>query len=55
MRFLLHYTQPGDIVVDAFAGTGMCGVAANACEKPDTESKYKIEIEWKSVFAKLPT
>ncbi len=55
MRFLLHYTQPGDIVVDAFAGTGMCGVAANACENPDTESKHKIEAEWKSAFAKLPT
>jgi len=55
MRFLLHYTQPGDIVVDAFAGTGMCGVAANACENPDTESKHKIEAEWKSAFAKLPS
>jgi DNA modification methylase len=55
MRFILHYTQPGDIVVDAFAGTGMCGVAANACENPDIESKHKIEEEWKSAFAKLPT
>jgi DNA methylase len=55
MRFLLHYTQPGDIVVDAFAGTGMCGVAANACENPDTESKFKIEMEWKSAFGKLPS
>ncbi|MBK8808659.1 MAG: DNA methylase [Bacteroidales bacterium] len=55
MRFILHYTQPGDIVVDAFAGTGMCGVAANACENPDFESKHKIESEWKSAFAKLPT
>lgn len=54
MRFLLHYTQPGDIVVDAFAGTGMCGVAANACENPDLESKHKIESEWKSSFAKKP-
>lgn len=55
MRFLLHYTQPGDIVIDSFAGTGMCGVAANACENPDAESKYKIEEEWKSAFGKLPT
>ena len=31
MRYLLHYTQPGDIVFDGFAGTGMTGVAANAC------------------------
>lgn len=31
MRFILHYTQPGDIVFDGFAGTGMTGVAANMC------------------------
>ncbi len=33
----------GDIVFDGFAGTGMTGVAAKICEKPDTETKYKIE------------
>jgi DNA modification methylase len=55
MRFLLHYTQPGDTVLDSFAGTGMCGVAANACENPDTETRHKIEAEWKSTFAKLPS
>ena len=31
MRYLLHYTQPGDIVFDGFAGTGMTGVAAQMC------------------------
>jgi DNA modification methylase len=31
MRYLLHYTEPGDIVFDGFAGTGMTGVAAQAC------------------------
>ncbi|OUO06092.1 hypothetical protein B5F96_06250 [Parabacteroides johnsonii] len=31
MRYLLHYTQPGDIVLDGFCGTGMTGVAANLC------------------------
>lgn len=31
MRYLLHYTQPGDIVFDGFAGTGMTGVAARMC------------------------
>ena len=28
MRYILHYTQPGDIVFDGFSGTGMTGVAA---------------------------
>ncbi|MCY0863877.1 MAG: DNA methyltransferase [Sulfobacillus sp.] len=31
MRYLLHYTEPGDIVLDGFAGTGMTGVAAQLC------------------------
>lgn len=31
MRYILHYTEPGDIVFDSFAGTGMTGVAAQMC------------------------
>jgi DNA modification methylase len=54
MRYILHYTQPGDSILDAFAGTGMTGVAAQICEKPDSETKYKIEKEWEEMFKKLP-
>jgi DNA methylase. len=32
MRYILHYSRPGDIVFDAFCGTGMTGVAAQMCE-----------------------
>lgn len=52
MRYILHYTKPGDIVLDGFAGTGMTGVAAKACGNPDPESKAAItkefnkQIEW---------
>lgn len=42
MRYILHYTQPGDIVLDSFAGTGMTGVAASACGSPDLKSKAEI-------------
>jgi len=31
MRYILHYTQPGDVVFDGFCGTGMAGVAAQLC------------------------
>ncbi|WKL68396.1 DNA methyltransferase [Pseudomonas qingdaonensis] len=31
MRYLLHYTQPGELVLDSFCGTGMTGVAAQLC------------------------
>ena len=50
MRYILHYTQPGDIVFDGFAGTGMTGVAAQLCGNPDAETRSKIEREWKEQF-----
>jgi len=31
MHYILHYTEPGDIVYDGFSGTGMTGVAAQMC------------------------
>jgi DNA modification methylase/predicted RNA-binding Zn-ribbon protein involved in translation (DUF1610 family) len=31
MRYILHYTEPGDIVFDGFCGSGMTGVAAQMC------------------------
>lgn len=55
MRYLLYYTQPGDFVLDAFGGTGMTGVAAQVCENPDKDLKFKIENEWKVLFGKTPT
>ena len=35
MRYILHYTEPGDIVFDGFCGTGMTGVAAQTCGDRD--------------------
>ncbi|GEN46747.1 DNA methyltransferase [Alkalibacillus haloalkaliphilus] len=32
IRYLLHYTQPGDIIFDGFAGTGMTGIASTLCD-----------------------
>jgi DNA methylase len=31
MRYILHYTEPGDVVLDGFCGTGMTGIAAKLC------------------------
>lgn len=31
MRYILHYTDPGDVVMDTFCGSGMTGVAAQLC------------------------
>ena len=44
MRYILHYTDPGDIVFDGFCGTGMTGVAAQMCgDRKEVESLgYKV-------------
>jgi len=55
MRYILHYTQPGDIVFDGFAGTGMTGVAAQACSHPTQEQQATIEREWNELFGIKPT
>ncbi|MEH7239091.1 DNA methyltransferase [Bacillus sp. JJ1562] len=45
MRYILHYTEPGDIVFDGFCGTGMTGIAAQTCQNPDYEFKHILEKE----------
>lgn len=45
MRYILHYTTPGDIVYDGFCGSGMTGLASEMCEdKEEIQSLgYKVE------------
>ena len=45
MRFILHYTRPGDVVLDGFAGSGMTGVAAQACGNPEPKVRGAMEAE----------
>ncbi|MBP2133987.1 DNA modification methylase [Methanomicrobium sp. W14] len=47
MRYILHYTEPGDIVFDGFCGTGMTGVAAQMCgDRSVVESLgYRVESD----------
>ena len=35
--YILHYTQPGDLVLDLFCGSGMTGVAAQMCSDPPSD------------------
>jgi len=46
MPCILHYTEPGDIVLDGFSGSGMTGVAAQLCGQPEAEFKANLEAEW---------
>ncbi|WP_136248424.1 DNA methyltransferase [Halomonas borealis] len=43
---ILHYTEPGDIVLDGFAGSGMTGVAAQWCGAATKAYRHEIELEW---------
>ena len=54
MRYILHYTQPGDVVFDGFAGTGMTGVAAAACSNSQDAIAARINGEWQKDFGHLP-
>ena len=49
MRLILHYTKPGDIVLDGFCGTGMTGVAAQMCGTAGLELRRAIELEMGNV------
>ncbi|WP_340113661.1 DNA methyltransferase [Maribellus mangrovi] len=55
MRYILHYTQPGDIVFDGFAGTGMTGLASSLLACPPVSTRQEIENEFRNNALKLPT
>ena len=44
---ILHYTEPGDIVLDGFSGSGMTGVATQWCGSAPTAYRHELEMEWK--------
>lgn len=44
---ILHYTEPGDIVLDGFGGSGMTGVAAQWCGSAPSAYRLELETEWK--------
>jgi DNA modification methylase len=44
MRYILYYTQPGDIIYDGFAGSGMTGVAAQMCAEEEVIKELGFDI-----------
>lgn len=44
---ILHYTEPGDVVLDGFAGSGMTGVAAQWCGLAPADYRAELEQAWK--------
>ncbi len=58
MRYILHYTNPGDIVFDGFCGSGMTGVAAQMCGADDPYLEAAMlssdkEAKWGKRYAVL--
>ncbi|GHU04632.1 DNA methylase [Spirochaetia bacterium] len=45
MRYILHYTDPGDIVFDGFCGTGMTGVAAQMCGNKEAVMSLGYQVQ----------
>jgi len=52
---ILHYTDPGDVVLDGFAGSGMTGVAAQWCGSASDTYRHKLETEWKLAGKPAPS
>ncbi len=44
---ILHYTRPGDLVLDGFCGSGMTGVAAQWCGTAPAAYRRQLESEWR--------
>lgn len=51
---ILHYTEPGDVVLDGFSGSGMTGVAAQWCGTAPATYRRKLEMEWKKAGTPAP-
>lgn len=51
---ILHFTEPGDIVLDGFAGSGMTGVAAQWCGTASATYRHQVELEWKKAGMSAP-
>ncbi len=49
MRYVLHYTKPGDIVLDGFSGSGMTGVACQSCGTLNEQDRLKMQMTQKDI------
>lgn len=52
--YLLHYTDPGDVVLDGFAGSGMTGVAAQWCGLASKVEREAVEAGFARRDRRLP-
>jgi|Deesub1362B_J571_1020462.scaffolds.fasta_scaffold00087_22 DNA modification methylase len=55
MRYILHYTEPGDLVFDGFCGTGMTGVAAQLCGDRKAVESLGYRVDDKGIIYQQET
>jgi hypothetical protein len=51
---ILHYTRPGDVVLDGFCGSGMTGLAAQFCGVAPREYRKRLGAEWAAANREAP-
>lgn len=51
IRNILHYTDPGDIVLDSFSGSGMTALAASKCGEIETLSEMGYSVKDSKVWS----
>ena len=51
---ILHYTRPGDVVLDGFCGSGMTGVAAQWCGTAPASYRKDVEQRWQAEGREAP-
>ena len=51
---ILHYTKPGEVVLDGFCGSGMTGVAAQWCGTAPESYRKELEARWKGEGREAP-
>lgn len=55
MHYILHFTQPGDIIFDGFGGSGMAGIAAQLCGDQSAVRSLGYRVEHDGTVLKKTT
>ena len=55
MQYILHYTKPGDLVLDGFCGTGMTGVACLLYTSDAADDLLCVDLGGRRIIKKKKT
>jgi DNA modification methylase/predicted RNA-binding Zn-ribbon protein involved in translation (DUF1610 family) len=55
MRYILHYTEPGDVIFDGFCGTGMTAVAAQMCGDRTVVESLGYQVDRDGIISQQET